>query len=72
MLFETPIPTFPLDGGRGSLRCRALSPIQAVTHFKDFAPLVLLRKTIQCTTSSIAPGYTDTGMYKMAGSWQTL
>jgi hypothetical protein len=34
--------------------------------------LVLLRKTIQCTTSSIAPGYTDTGMYKMAGSWQTL
>ena len=38
MLFDTPIPTFPLTG-EGAHRCRELSPIQAVHHFKDFAPL---------------------------------
>ena len=40
MLFDTPIPTFPLTG-EGAHRCRELSPIQAVHHFKDFAPLVV-------------------------------
>ena len=39
MLFDTPIPTFPLDEGKGLTGARELSPIQAVPHFKDFAPL---------------------------------
>ena len=43
MLFDTPIPTFPLTG-EGAHRCRELSPIQAGPHFKDFAPLDLVKK----------------------------
>ena len=39
MLSDTPIPTFPRQGG-GAHRCPELSPIQAIPHFKDFAPLV--------------------------------
>ena len=30
--------------GEGAHRCRELSPIQAVPHFKDFAPLVRERR----------------------------
>ena len=38
MLFDTPIPTFPRQGG-GAHRCPELSPIQTIPHCKDFAPL---------------------------------
>ena len=41
MLSDTPIPTFPRQGG-GAHRWPELSPIQASPHFKDVAPLVLL------------------------------
>ena len=41
MLSDTPIPTFPRQGGGGGAhRCPELSPIQAIPHFKEFAPLV--------------------------------
>ena len=50
MLSDTPIPTFPRQGsnasysedslGGGAHRCPELSPIQAIPHFKEFAPLV--------------------------------
>ena len=39
MLSDTPIPTFPIKR-EGAHRCPELSPIQAIPHFKDFAPLV--------------------------------
>ena len=42
MLSDTPIPTFPRQGGGGGThRCPELSPIQAIPHFKEFAPLGL-------------------------------
>ena len=44
MLFDTPIPTFPLDGGSGAHSVdsvqKLLDQSEAVHHFKDFAPLV--------------------------------
>ena len=39
MLFDTPIPTFPLDWGKGLTGAVSSHHIQAVPHFKDFAPL---------------------------------
>ena len=45
MLSDTPIPTFPIKR-EGAHRCPELSPIQAIPHFKDFAPLVLCQPPI--------------------------
>ena len=45
MLSDTPIPTFPRQGGGGGAhRCPELSPIQANPHFNDFAPLASRRR----------------------------
>ena len=54
MLFDTPIPTSPLTG-EGAHRCRELSPIQAIPHFKDFAPLASMSASPLNLPSSILP-----------------
>ena len=46
MLADTPIPTFPVKR-EGAHRCPELSPIQAIPHFKDFAPLVEIAESAE-------------------------
>ena len=52
MLSDTPIPTFPIKR-EGAHRCPELSPIQAIPHFKDFAPLALFQQLSRRVVESV-------------------
>ena len=72
MLSDTPIPTFPRQGGGGGHRCPELSPIQANPHFKEFAPLVrliALEKGMVCLSADITP---DRRLHATGGQARSL